>query len=351
MKKILKVSFIILLILQISMINVLSGRGQVAKENIRPSIPEIYIDLSKTLQEMGYTSLNVSNISSDLLNSVLLEYCQENPYGYTTEKPQNFDLDESNYVGDPKNEYDSPSEFSSRLQENSQNSILLTETKACVTCAVWDYPGDEQDLGWYMQQAAEDHLYEHAEDDGDYNIVYTNLENSVANRNSIDTVLDYFFDTYDNVDLYFLGHGSRAYVWYMGFWQYKSYYLPYDAIDEDGDTVISNVFWEYELPSTNPLWDASPMRMVMFVACRDWEFRQEALTPGGSTSHDRAFCGFNGVGYTMYAYYYMVKWCDLWYQNGWDSSSAASDARDYAWGYDTSGVNMSYADTGSYIYC
>ncbi|HDQ05786.1 MAG TPA: hypothetical protein ENN36_03570 [Candidatus Bathyarchaeota archaeon] len=350
LKNLLKPSLIIVLLVQFSISNIFVGFAQSSRQEQSYVLPDIYIDISSKLQEMSYTVENITNISSDLVNSVLLSYCQENPYGYTTERPSNFDK-ENFFLSDDNsvNEYDSILENSVVAKEFSPNVMTLSESKACVTCVIWEYPGGTQP-GWYMQQAAY-YVYNGADDYGDYDIVFTNLENSVATRDNIDTVLEYFFDKYDNVDLYFMGHGGRAYVYFWSWWQWKSYYCPYDSIDASGDLVISNVFWEYELPSTYSPWDSSPMRMVLFGACYSWEFRQEALNPGGSTSHDRAFCGFSGTGTNKYVYYFMDKWCDLWYQYSWDSSSAAAEARAYAWVNSNSVTNMSYADTGSYIYC
>jgi len=358
-RKLLKASLIVVLLVQVSIVNVLIGVAQSPKQNQPFGLPDIYIDLSSRFREMGYTAENITTVSIDLVMKVLVEYCKDNPFGYETEPPPNFTPESKNLFGE-----DSVTEYSREVENlvtqktTIEGSTSRDGDKACVTCVVWDYPGTQQDLGddngWFAS-AAKDHLYEDAADYGDYDIVYNNLENSVATRDNIDTVLEYFFDEYDNVDLYFMGHGSHAWIWiWEPIWGYYDYYYaPYDAVDADtGDVILDNVFWDQDLPSSNPLWDSSPMRMVMFVACRDWAFRQEALNPGGSTSHDRAFCGFNGVAYTDYAYHFMAKWCDLWYQYSWDSSSAAAEARDYAWEESTKqGVNMSYADTGSSIYC
>jgi hypothetical protein len=360
MRKFFKISFFVVLLLQVSTINVLVGVAQTPMQKqpevLSVGLPDIYIDLSSKFREMGYTAENIISISRELVETVLQVYCDENPYGYTTEPPPNFDpANFTPFIEDSStDEYHFGPQESIAPKESSQDTILLSESKACVTCVVWDYPGDtDSDLGWYMEHAATSHLYPHAENDGNYDLVFSELENDIATRDGIDTVLDYFFENYDNVDLYFLGHGSRAWVYIPlpPYGMYFYYYCPYDSIDEDtGYVILDNVFWEYELPSSNPLWDASPMRMVMFVTCRDWEFRQEALYPGGSTSHYRAFCGFPGVGQEKYAYYYMLKWCDLWYQSDGDSSSAAWSARAFAWGYETGGVNMSYADSGSAIW-
>ncbi len=360
MKKLFRISFIVILLLQISTVNILIGVAQSSQQDkpyvLPDGLPDIYIDLSSRFREMGYTAENISSVSRELVIKVLKSYCEENPYGYTTETPPNFDPERNNLFSEDNsvNEYDFGAEAPVVLEVNPQGVMTNGETKACVTCVVWDYPGNQKDLGWYIEHAAEDHLYEDSADYGDYDIVFNNLENSIATRDNMDTVLEYFFDNYDNVDLYFMGHGGKSWQWVLyplvGFWDY--YYCPYDSLDEDGDVVLDNVFWDEDLSSDNPLWDSSPMRLVMFTSCQGWRFNQEALNPGGSTSHDRAFMGKNGEGYTDYTYYYMEEWCDLWYQYSWDSSSAAAEACDYAWDESTKeGVNMTYADTGSSIYC
>ncbi|MCK4333139.1 MAG: hypothetical protein KAV40_06120 [Thermoplasmatales archaeon] len=361
MRKLLKVSFIVVLLLQVSTVNVLIGVAQSPKQNqpyvLPDGLPDIHIDLSSRFREMGYTAENITSVSRDLVIKVLISYCEDNPFGYETEPSISFTPESRDFFSEDNsvNEYNFGAEDSVVSEVSPQGVMTNGETKACVSCVVWDYPGEENDLGWYIEHAAEDFLYEDAADYGDYDIVFNNLENSIATRDNMDTVLEYFFDNYDNVDLYFMGHGGRSIVWIIWpFWYtYEQYYCPYDSIDADtGEVILDSVFWEDDLTSDNPLWDSSPMRLVMLTSCWGWGFRQEALNPGGSTSHDRAFMGKNGIGYTDYTYYYMEKWCDLWYQYSWDSSSAAAEARDYAWDESTQqGVNMSYTDTGSSIYC
>jgi hypothetical protein len=358
MNKLLKTSLIVAFLVQLSMINVLVGLAQKPKQNqhdiLQDGFPDIQIDLSSKFREMGYTAENITSISRDLVMKVLKSYCEDNPIDPKTELP--FTKDSKNLFSEDDTVNDHAFGEITVVSEVTDLGVMtLDDTKACVTCVVWDYPGNQKDLGGYIEDAAEDHLYVDAANYGDYDLVFNNLENSVATRDNMDTVLEYFFDTYDNVDLYFMGHGGRNLVWILWpFWYtYEQYYCPYDSIDADtGNVILDSVFWEDDLPSSNPLWDSSPMRLVMFTSCWGWGFRQEALNPGGSTNHDRAFMGKNGVGYTDYTYYYMEKWCDLWYQYSWDSSSAASEANDYAWVESSQqGANMSYTDTGSSIYC
>jgi hypothetical protein len=360
LKKLFKVSFFVVLLLQVSIMNVLVGSGQspqTPKQNEAHSLPDIYIDLSSEFRELGYTPENISSVSKDLVMSVLLSYCEENPFGYETEPPPYFDPENMNLFS----EDDSVMENSVAPKVSPQGAgTRQGETKACVTCVVWDYPGDKRDLGGengWIDSASDDYLYPYASDYGDYDLVFNELDNEVATRGNLTFVLDYFFENYDNVDLYFMGHGSRLWVYIMGHWWLKSFYCPYDSIYSDTGGINTNkVFWEYELVSYAPStdWDSSPMRLVMLTCCRGWGFKDEALDPGGSTSHDRAFAGKNGKGVTDYTYYYIKWWCHLWYyaDPSWDSSSAAAEANEYAWENIEikQGTNMTYADTGTAIW-
>jgi hypothetical protein len=350
MRKAFRVSLFVVLLLQVSAVNVFVGFGQNPKKNqtdvVTDGLPDIYIDLSPIFQKMGYNRENITSVSNDFINSVFLEYCKNNPYGYETEPPSFFT--ESMYFSCEDDSVDEYADSENSASSQTIATIEDDESKVCVTCAIWDYAGDSMDLGGWIEDAA-NFVYDGASDYGDYDLVFTELENEVATHGNITSVLDYFFENYDNVDLYFLGHGGRVFTYYLGYWQWKYFYCTYDSFEADGDFNISNVFWEQELWL---YYDSSPMRLVMLTSCWGYGFEYEALYPPGSTNHYRAFAGKTGLGVTSYSYYYLEKWCDLWYKYDWDSSSAAAEAREYAWTEsEGAGANMTYGDSGSAIWC
>ncbi|MGD2067004.1 MAG: hypothetical protein PVI43_07560, partial [Candidatus Bathyarchaeota archaeon] len=222
MNKLLKTSLIVAFLVQLSMINVLVGLAQKPKQNqhdiLQDGFPDIQIDLSSKFREMGYTAENITSISRDLVMKVLKSYCEDNPIDPKTELP--FTKDSKNLFSEDDTVNDHAFGEITVVSEVTDLGVMtLDDTKACVTCVVWDYPGNQKDLGGYIEDAAEDHLYVDAANYGDYDLVFNNLENSVATRDNMDTVLEYFFDTYDNVDLYFMGHGGRNLVWILWpFW-------------------------------------------------------------------------------------------------------------------------------------
>jgi hypothetical protein len=350
MRKILKAIFVIVIVIQLSTLNIFFGYGQsVSKKENSPILPELYIDISSKFKEMGYTAENITSVSNDFINKVLLEYCKENPYGYETEQPPFYTTDNRYYFSGKNSVNEHAPQENSIIPKVEPKIGTLTESKACVTCIIWDHAGDLKDLP-SIEDAAE-YVYYYAPNYGDYDIVFTELENEVATKENLNDVLDYFFENYDNVDLYFMGHGTRIWLYYMGFWQWKAYYCPYDSIDSNGNLDSSKIFYDHELLSINPLWDSSPMRLVMTTSCWGYLFQNEALNPGGSISHDRAFAGKDGQGQAVYSKFYMYDWCRKWYYYDWDSSSAAASARDYAWSETEAGANMTYADTDGGIYC
>ena len=353
---------------------------------VKPNISDyMQVNLTGVFTQLGYTASNVTKITSDIFNRAMLTYLHTHEYIenitgpipgskrmvlgansstilptssqkttndlHSASAPFRFPLN-----GGESNCPNGNSTMSTNFVTNFGASPLTSggsESKACILIAIWNYPNNNNiDFeGDYNM------LNSYADDYGNYQSIVS-LTNDGATNESIENALTDAVSSYDNVDVYFLGHGNTWHFYFPGGNHIDcSCYITYNGYGNDWSYNI----WSCELISdAYPFYaDMSALRLTFPICCYSggryseaFGFQDFVLNPGGSFDHPRAcISAVDGELWTDYVAHYVDKWCYYWYQNHWDSKSAAHDSETYASSFSHNGVDLTYFDHGAAFTC
>ena len=311
--------------------------------NQRPlEIGSFYFDDQSLLEALGINDETLKNISS----SELFRLMRALPS--TTQKDGNGD----NHVIFSKPASDNLQEdtpildslFDSNIEIAKGGSGLeLISGKAAIVVAIWDYPEDEYDLGWYIEDAYND-IMDRVESPQNPYVYVKDLTNSDATWYYVWAWITWACASYENVDIYLLGHGTQMY-WgppYPPPWDWIGGYVCYDAITWYG-VDWNYVYTEWDLKSYYlHNYDYSPLRFGLGGCCYGYQFENTFLDPGGSTWHDRTFIGPEGVCWNCYTWDFVNYWNYWWITVGEDSYTS------FCYAYDEAEDQMQTGDPFSY---
>jgi hypothetical protein len=166
------------------------------------------------------------------------------------------------------------------------------------------------------------------------------LTNSEATYNNVWGYITWACAEYGSVDVYLMGHGTELVI-YGGpyLWYTRVAYVCYDAV-----YVLPILFWNFLFPSdiVSGTYDYSTLRTGVFGFCHSYDFQDEFLNPGGSTSHWRFFTGPQGIVYDNYVEAFVETWCDSWYDDDLDTWMSWYYAKNAAQQYVGDGDPFSY---------
>jgi len=299
---------------------------------------ELYIDATSFLQEMGYSKENKAppEVLAQLLRSydVQAELLSDGTYHASITS----DLPVSTY---------NVCTLDDIQTQIGRSATASGSGSACLIIAIWDYPGTANDLG----SVGED-KYNYIDQWLGYYDYRKDLVNSDATYYNIWAWLTWLCSEYDNVDVYFSGHGAK--LWFTVPWwplfEQLSAFVCYDAINGfSGSLIEACLLNPYEF-KTGALssYDYSALRVGVGSFCYGWGFSTVFLNPGGSITHQRAFTGPPDSSYTTYSRAFVAWWGYRWYNQGDSTYEAYLHAYNQAATYGGSMYN--YADTGSGIW-
>lgn len=301
-------------------------------------IGKVYVDASAVLKQLGYTEKNIASAPEKLLPQILRSYptyptrSHDGDY-YVTITNNSLNADAVNIVGS-----DTTVPYTLPDMPNSNAATDLLAEKACLIIAIWDYPGTGADLD---AEYVYDMIYDWVSTSGCYDYWHT-LVNDEATNYNVWAWITWACATYEDVDIYFRGHGTEVSIWGLTI----SAYLCYDAWDDFWGVLTWNLFFPADITSGE--YDYSTMRAGVFGFCYGFGFSDTFLDPGGSTSHDRALTGPAGESYVSYSYVFIDTYCEWWYDYSYSSYESYLEAYDAASGY--GGSPYSYDDTGNAIW-
>ncbi len=351
-----EMSFLYLLASVLLCLSVITASAKVSpfSEELPPlTNSETTFDITLLLEKIGYTDANMSEAPEDLVKLLLTSYDNPIPSDSSAVILQPSGIDKS--VFDQAIQKNFTLTGSKPKGTRSMATDYIGE-KACLVVAIGDYAGGP-DLNPWIGWAFANITY-YASTYGDYDYVKT-LENASATNYYVDNWIHWLCASYENVDVYLFGHGKCVPV-IPGVWYYYAY-MPYDAINADGSENSNNFYWDFYLQSDYDSYDHSSLRYMTAGFCEGWGFDNDARWPYWYPDfHDRAFNGGHGSVYADYHEFFAHQWGYLWYQQHYDSSSAADGARTYAYDHihpngippdhPEHGVPYTYGDTGSAIY-
>ena len=327
----------------------------VAKKIEMPHSPPL--DFSAVFQKLGYTSDNITTISSDLLYKILSESIANHQYIENASlqiTPQSKNL--CNVISQPIQS------TSKDPQSTSEIDTVTSGTKAVIIAACWDYAGTDYDLTGYMQPQY-NNLLSAVQNLGGYNHIYTLTNTADTWANVLSTVQTAFSAGYENIDLYLLGHGGFEPHWIIWPFYYvtESLYCTYDEISYDPGTntysnVFSNAFWDYYVGQNSQPFnrDMSSLRLTYVSTCDGWLFKDYVLNRDATYSHNRAIIAANGIQWNDIMKNFMDWYLWDFYQNGHSSyesyNTAYSQITDWGQGRNPPGVPLSYQDTGTAVW-
>ena len=323
------------------------------------SIIGVRLDLTKELEQLGYTAENLPKISGDLLRILITQ----NKKSIEPLRAQDYSkaLNPNNILRlDPPKPTTSNELNSSASKENNGEPSILDYygDKACLIVGIWTYPYSSETYPWsnlsgWFDDAFYDLCY-HVAYDGDYDNIIT-LAQSAATISNIDNWITWLCMYYENVDVYFFGHGGVFEI-IPGIWYYWGYSC-WDACSyPDGEPDSDGVYLPWDLYTHQDEWgtdDRSTLRMSIFGCCWGGVFDDPCINPGGNVNHDRAFAGGNGNMLGDYVELYTFAWGNYWYNLDYASDNAWYYSEQYAvnnswWG--TNQTRYEYEDTGYSIY-
>ena len=310
-------------------------------EKTQKGIGKVHIDASPILKEFAYTEENMSNVPLKLLIQLTRAYRIHPTLLPNGDYYVKITSNSTEKITEPENpQYILPS-VESDIADSGGSTESLIQGKACLVVAIWDYPGELADLDDLERSynVILDHL------SGRYTYWHT-LVNSAATRYYVWAWLTWECLTYQNVDVYFLGHGTQ-----IEFWPYtlESAYLCYDGWDDYWGVLLGGLYTQYDFTSYYfGNYDYSPLRVGVGGFCYGYGFNSVFLNPGGSVSHYRAYTGPEGVSNTYYSYDFQVYWNYWWYTMHYSSYESYCFARDQAVDQLLVGETpYSYVETGS----
>ncbi len=311
-----------------SAINANSARNS----NKYNTIGETIYDWPSILKSLGYTQDQLKNVSNALLDKQLSALTTSSHKDANGNTVISFSRPSGLNISDIK--LDVKSIDSKSL---GASTMSLLPGKACIVIAIWDYPGTLNDLGTYTQNAYTNlwgyvtgqyspYTYEHS------------LVNSEATHDNVNAWITWACASYQNVDLYLIGHGSyqwRGPPYFNPPWDYVGAYCCYDSLPYvAGMELIDSTkyFWETDLKSFDgDSYDYSTLRLGFAGCCYGGYFSNTFLNPGGATSHSRALMGTETKSWNDYVYYFEQQWAYNWYAVGLSSNTGTNSAFHYAY--------------------
>jgi len=311
-------------------------------------IGNVHVDASAVLRELGYTEKNMSSVPRKLMVQITRSYhakaeLHDDGDYYVTitpdSPPAKVNLIGSDRIAPYEVDLSHPPDSHGVSDANdASGGSKDSDERACLVFAIWDYPGSEIDMpgaedefdniaNWISSTSAYDY--------------WNFLTNSEAEHDDIYLWITWACATYDDVDIYWNGHGIE----FMG----DAAFLSHDAWDDEREVLVSRLYLEDDFESGT--YDYSTLRVGSGSFCYGWGFHDTFLSPGGSVTHNRAFMGSDTVISLDYTIEYIDTWGEVWYDDYEGSAYAHSEAADAAENYLGQGQNpISYADNSGSIW-
>jgi hypothetical protein len=312
---------------------------------LEKSLGKIYLDGPSMLEALGYTEKSIMNVPQGQLIRELRslpsvsELRDDGTYIVTFG---------SDSTGEPK-QMAQDVEVPSNFEFNGGAELDLIQGKACIIVAIWDYPYPDWDL---PKENAYNTIMAGVSGPNTPYVYWHSLTNSEATWYYVWAWITWACASYENVDLYLLGHGAQFWwgpPYYPPPWEWVSGYCCYDCVAWWGGLDWSKMLAEWDIKSyyVHP-YDYSTLRVGYGDCCYGYGFEDDFLNPGGAVTHDRAFTGPEGVVYTDYSEEFGLYWKYWWYTVSYSSWEAYCHARDEAADkihadWDPPGTPFSYA--------
>jgi hypothetical protein len=342
--------FISVLLVSISAPLIVSAEPKDVTNDLKGFV--IHVDASAVLRELGYTEKNMSSVPRKLMIQIIRSYDEsavrhdDGDY-YATITPDS-PRAEVNLIGsdrispvdvDLSHAPDSHEMFDAN---GSSGGFLDSDDRACLVFAIWDYPGVEIDVAgvedvfddisdWISSTSAYDY--------------WNFLTNSECTYYYIYNWITWACAEYDNVDVYWIGHG----ITFLSDGVPTTAFISHNAWDDEQGVLLSQVYLADDFETGT--YDYSTLRVGVGSFCYAWGFEDTFMDPGGSISHNRAFIGTDTEITLAYAAEYVDTWGEVWYDDYEGSAYAHSEADDVADIYLGQGQNpFNYDDISGSIW-
>ena len=320
----------------------------------------VNISYAIAAQQLGYS--NISQIPEPVMAQLVHMHdnvTRNNDSSYvislSSTEVANLNAVENETNGSPSNITPSPQPSSVYAPIRSENTTISSDDsgpinitpdtplgpsgyKACLIVAVWDYPGTGAPDVPELEDAYD--TINAATTTYDDKVTLTNDQATFTN---VVSYLESLCQSYADVDVFLMGHGAPL----IGG---GHCYVCYDAWDDLWGTLPWNGFYSSDFQSYMPAnKDHSALRMGVACCCYGRYLSDGFLNPGGTISHDRAFCGSYDELSVNYPNPFLGGFAGSWF-GGQTSYSAYENGYDNAYESRGDAGTMDYEDTGTSIY-